>query len=136
MPAQAPAPPSDDFAIAGPSTENGAASMTTSPAVHTPVQSHVRERNSDQPSRRSRRNDCTSRRTCAGTRNAASAAALMPKVAASAASAQPAPAVATSTPATAGPAIPPAPAETPRSTLACWRWCGATIAGVSPVTAG
>jgi len=59
--AQALGPPREDFAIAGPSTENGAHSMLPKPAAITPAQSQVCDRNSDQPSRRSPKNRCAAR---------------------------------------------------------------------------
>jgi hypothetical protein len=84
------------------------------------VQSQVRERISRQPSASSERNRVAAGRAIAGSRMAARNAALTTKLPASAAKTQPAPAVATITPETAGPKTLVALCESERSAFASW----------------
>src|SRR5215210_7625513 len=103
--AHAAAPPSSRCATTGPSTFQDPTSTFPSVAPATNVQTHVIERKTSQPCRRSTRNGRAGRRTCAGSVIPDRNVALAANVRASIASAQPAPAVATSTPATTGPAM-------------------------------
>jgi hypothetical protein len=134
--AHAPAPPRSALEIAAPSTKNVPLNPLPTAAPTTITQTQVRELNSVQPSRRSRRKDCGGSLTRAGSRSPARQAALTRNVRESRPSAQPAPTPATSPAEIAGPAMPDADIEMPRRPFASCSRSGLTTWGVSPVAAG
>src|SRR4051812_27133493 len=136
IPAHAPAPPREVFATNAPSTTNTDDIMLPIDAATTITHTQVRDANSRHPSWRSLRNDCGGSVTCAGRRSCARKYALTAKLAASRASAQPAPTPATSAPEMTEPMMPVDAIESPRSAFACCRRSGLTVIGVSPVDAG
>ncbi len=130
------APPSERSATTGPSTLHAPHTMFPKAAPATNVQTQVIPGTHSSP--RAGRPGTWSLRAAppparAGpTRNSA----LTANVAASIASAQPAPTVAISTPAITGPAISPPDIAVARTPLASIRRSGGTIAGSRPVAAG
>ena len=99
-------------------------------------QSHVRERNSPQPSRSSWTKLDAAWRAAAGTRIRTTNAALTRNVAASKASAQPAPTPATTSPASPAPTIEVVLLASRSSAFACWRRAALTTLGTRPLEAG
>ena len=119
--AYAPAPPSSSLATIGVSTQNGASTSRWKKAkCVTLAQTHVRELNSRQPSTRSATKRDRASRVSRSIRSEARKAALTRKVTLSTAKAQPAPTVATSTPATAGPTTLEVDRESWSRPFACW----------------
>ena len=110
--------------------------MFPTAAQATTVHTQRRERNATQPSRRSARNDARARRSRAGGRSIARHTALIAKVAASTAIAQPAPTATTSTPASAGPRISLPEIAAERSAFAGCSSSSGTTSGRRPVEAG
>ena len=97
---------------------------------------HDREVTSRKPSWSSRRKWLRAARACAGSRSCNRKNALATKLSASIANTQPVPAIATSTPETAGPKTFIALRERPSSALADWRLPGEIVRGTSPIRRG
>ena len=133
---QVAAPPMREWATTGPRTPQAANTKFPTAAPPTKLQTHVRARKARHPSRRSRENDSWEKSAAAGMSRLRSSRALAPNVAASKASAEPAPNAAISPPATAGPTTCPAAKARPRRAFACWMRSPATTDGSSPVDAG
>ena len=138
MSAHAPAPPSESRAITAPSTMNGpSTSMCQTAYWSTMTHTHVRARNSDQPSASSATNPALSApRSCSGGCIASRANALTTNVPASVARAAPGPANAITAPPTAGPSTPPDEWAIPSRAFARWSWGALTVCGTRPVDAG